>query len=421
MSEIIFIIVIMINSYLILAGILKRTYSQIIYWWMMGYFFTILIPITYQYYFKPLYFGISETTLLVSSLGLLSILVSYYIHKNMFKYKKYNHIYCETTNIEGRQHIMFLYLMVILIMFYIMFKSPTKPLVMAIQNIDYRTLILARESNRISILPVPYVEFWIRQVLNPIFTAYFYLEFKKYRNFKDCCIFIFSFVLSFFFGSFNLVKSPSVVVVIVVFFSEILTSKDKKVIKKMIRLVILVITSYFIIMYLQESNRSIVTLLEGLLRRIILIPSAILNTYIQIYQDTKLLGRSINFLSLFYDKGIFHISNYIFRILDPNSISTGTAPSPFLGEMYANFGLVGSIVSSFLLGAFISFSEYLFNLLPKNNFNVALYSFLFYAFFETNRTNFTTVLMSYGVFVVLFLAILCNLKTVFSKNKKDIN
>jgi hypothetical protein len=84
------------------------------------------------------------------------------------------------------------------------------PLLQAIKGAEYSVLVMSREQNRTSSFPIPYFEFWVRQIFIPIIVAWYMIATRNKKNIFSYLKKMIVLLLAFFFGTLNLVKSPSV-------------------------------------------------------------------------------------------------------------------------------------------------------------------------------------------------------------------
>src|SRR5699024_4378745 len=99
------------------------------------------------------------------------------------------------------------------------------------------------------------------------------------------------------------------------------------------------------------------------------------------------------------------VANYINPELLSSDV-TGTAPTVFWGEMYANFGFLSIIISSVVVGVILYMFQYIVFKLPFNSITIGLNTWLILEFQKLALTGLSSFLININLFVVLVLAII---------------
>lgn len=388
---------------------------QPFFWWLVSYSILIVLPAFYQVVpSNALYEPFTVYDIILVLLPIPFTNISYWVMHQGLSIKRFRSfsVIEETALIRlVRRTIIVICGFVFL---YVVFFSSSLPLVQAIKGAQYSVLVMSREKNRTSIFPIPYFEFWVRQIFMPIIVAWYMLSTRNKKNIFSYFRKILVLMLALFFGALNLVKSPSVVIFIIWFFASNISKGEKINIKKIFFLLFIVMAIVLLILYLQVRDRNLIFTIQAIFKRILLTPSGLLAVYFHLFHDWKLGGISINFIASINKVATFPITNYVYRYLVPNGLPEGTAPAPFLGDMYANWGIIGIILSSMLLGTALAIGAWLFSNSKQSFFEISLYAGLFYAFFETNRTSLPSAFFSYGVIPIIGIILLIRLfKTIY--------
>ncbi len=256
-----------------------------------------------------------------------------------------------------------------------------------------------------------YMFFWLRSLFVPfgIIGSLFLTNYYKNKNYKY--LFILFLIFGLTVNTITIEKSP--VASIFLSIATLIFLKQVKIrLWLMSLLIIATLAGPVIITYLIFIDRSNLfnLIFWSYFNRIFIIPSEVLYYYFQYFPDTHdfLIGRSSQLFSWLYQNGTFPISNYIAQLWwnDPNT--SGSANAIFLGNFWADFGMVGTIISSFIFGIIIHIFEW--KLLKTSNYKknflyitttaVSLPVFTF-GFFSS---NFTILFFTKGlIFLVLFL------------------
>src|SRR5699024_2417582 len=91
-----------------------------------------------------------------------------------------------------------------------------------------------------------------------------------------------------------------------------------------------------------------------------------------------LLGKSFSptILAGLLDYNSFNIENYIYNIRNPDALErgiSGTNPTVFIGEVYANYGFIVMLISIIVVGFLIGWFERALESLNYTYLNVAFY------------------------------------------------
>jgi|GEM_PF-4764375 len=307
----------------------------------------------------------------------------------------------------GIKYIKAITVLSVIISLFIMINSGSKPLLYALKNMgDFSGLVLSREDARGSVIKIPYIEFWLRQIIFPIIIVYYFAIFDRKMNFKNFAMFFLFLFYGSIYGFFNLVKSPFVVIMLsIIIYKHLTIKKIKTMIKPIISFVLVILSVMIMFLRLFSPGRSISNIIGALWNRVFYEPAFLTNNYIEIFSNNKLNGQSMPLLYLFSGENRFNLANYVFNVNYPNALfNTGTAPASFVGEGFANFGFGIIVFYSIVLSFLLSITFKVFSERNKTPLMVSLYAVIHYSFYELIRTSFFTVLTSYGVLLILLIA-----------------
>ena len=99
----------------------------------------------------------------------------------------------------------------------------------------------------------------------------------------------------------------------------------------------------------------------------------------------------------------FDAPNYVFRYMFPLGLETGNANAAFIGDLNANFGVIGVIVGGVFGGFLMQVVQIFLLRRQKTILNLAIYTFLIYAFAFLVQTSLPVTLLSNGVILALLL------------------
>jgi len=104
----------------------------------------------------------------------------------------------------------------------------------------------------------------------------------------------------------------------------------------------------------------------------------------------------------------FYIENYVYKYRYPTGVASGHSNAAFQSNLHADFGVVGVLLGGFLVGILMQGIQIYILRREKTVLNIALYSFMVYAFWVLNMGSVTSVLFVNGVIPVLLLVLLFN-------------
>jgi len=228
--------------------------------------------------------------------------------------------------------------------------------------------------------------------------------------------FMFSLLFAFglFYCSATLVRSPAVVLFIVIFFFYYLFQGGRIPLSRIFLIPILAFVVPILVLFLHDPLRSWESIFIGIVQRVFYAPAKLNFQYLELFPQKidflygKGIGKVSQVLSLFdpsYE--YFPVSQEVYRRLFPNSPYRGSAPAPFVGMAYANWGWIGPPLYGLGIGFLLQSLQIWLIRQRKNLFLLAAHAVLFYSFFEINRTDFFATLLSYGGLIMpLFLILL---------------
>lgn len=221
---------------------------------------------------------------------------------------------------------------------------------------------------------------------------------------------IFLFCFGLFFCSATLTRSPSVVIFIVIFLFYYLLRHGKIPVFIIFMTIVLSLSIPTVVLFLHNPARSWESIWKGIGERVFCVPAKLNLEYIEIFPEEIefLYGRGIGKLSSFFglfdpNYEYFPVSREVYKRIFPTSPYQGSAPAPFIGMAYANWGAFGPPLYALLIGFVLQTLQIWLVRQRKNSFTLATQATLFYSFFEINRTDFFVTLLSYGGLVLPML------------------
>ncbi len=163
------------------------------------------------------------------------------------------------------------------------------------------------------------------------------------------------------------------------------------------------ILSLMYIFIMGLTNRPFITLLEGISSRLFLGQTAPLYYYFSLFPDSHefLYGATLPNPGGIFQFEHFPITKWIFvNGLNRNWEIVGTAPSAFIGEMYANFGFTIMVLSILVLSLILQYIQIKFISRPRTLLLTAFYA---YFVFLSGQFAMTGMFIVAHLYLILFL------------------
>ena len=263
---------------------------------------------------------------------------------------------------------------------------------------------------------------YIRNILGlglaPVLAYIAYVYYRLYQNRRFLITFLVLFFNAVLILVYDLSKAPLIEFIIGFVFIEVLV-KGKINSKKIVHYGLLIIFM-ILFMYNYVMGAPISALLNyntGPIGRLILTQIAPLYYHFYLFPNHNdfLLGRSFPqlILSIFGEEHI-RSSRVVMEYVNPKGVASGTAGvanTLFIGEAYANFGLIGLILSPFIIGFIIQLSYILLLKMPKNPIWVGVFGLMSYSWPVTG--GFVDFLYNPGLMIIILVLISIILGGVF--------
>ena len=287
------------------------------------------------------------------------------------------------------------------------------PLFELIQNPgDYARLALLREQalKTLGLSSIEkYLFIWTRSLFLPFGIVGSLFLADNFNKRKYWILFWSFFLIGVFINSITLEKSPiaTIFFIIVIYFY---IKKNNISINNFLFYIVIVMFIPFLISFFLHFGKSNVfeVVINSLLYRIFIIPSEVLYQYFNIFPDLHdfLDGRSSQLFSWLHQDGTFPLSNYVAKIWWKDPFTSGSCNANYIGNFYADFGILGVFISTYIVGILTHLFYYklLFVVAYKKNFlyvssTAVVIPIFTFGFFSS---NFTTLFITRGL-VLLYL------------------
>lgn len=232
-----------------------------------------------------------------------------------------------------------------------------------------------------------------------IITGLFMLEFLETKNNTNLFKFLLFLFISVFVSISNFEKAKIIYLFIYLFFVRALYFKIKlnKNIKmrKIFYLVIITLT-LLIIMYINFMGVSdVISAVNSIFSRTFESSIKPLSYYFKVFPKDKsfLLGNSFStlFIDRMLNRKIFQIEEFIMQgYIAPQNVKrgiVGTAPTFFVGEVYANFGYIGVVLSIIIFSFYVVIWEKFLSRQTNNLLGIAFYVYIAIVFSNTSISS----------------------------------
>jgi oligosaccharide repeat unit polymerase len=161
----------------------------------------------------------------------------------------------------------------------------------------------------------------------------------------------------------------------------------------------------FVTIWTRETDLPLFEALKLVGIRLFYLPTYVAYVYFEVVPKEVhfLHGATIEKLAMLLGMQSFDMSKYVISTIYPGAPESAGAGGAFFADFYANFGLPGVLVGGVLLGVILQGIQIAILRRQKTVVSVAVYSFMFYAFWMTTSRALSTVLLSTGTVFVLFL------------------
>ena len=270
-----------------------------------------------------------------------------------------------------------------------------------------------------------YVKNIIMLIITPILSYIAYIYMRTTKEKKWIILFAISFILNIFIKTYDFSKSPLIYYICYFFIIEVMlgkTFKLKKVIPFIIVAITLVVIFYTVIM---GYDGKLISLSNGPLSRVFISQAGALFLHFDAFPDRidYLNGHSFPpFTKIFFGEGEYDVRSgrEVMELYNPTAVENGTAgvlSTVFLGEAYANFGLIGVIVAPIIVGIIFSAILCIYLKSKKTPLNIILYLECFIIFTTVLQGGF--VEFFYNIQFIVTLIVIFGFKILSCDNIKE--
>jgi oligosaccharide repeat unit polymerase len=261
--------------------------------------------------------------------------------------------------------------------------------------------------------PIFYIYLFLRTLVFPflIMVSLGYLLIS--RDGRWLCLFLVTSVTGILYAASSIARAPVAAIVLrVAFFLYVF--KQGRLGKKTIAVLLACMLMFPFVVTKMAYGGGGVNLLEALKKvavRLTYTPAADLYDYFEIFpaHHDYLYGQAfLKPVLVALGSDHFYIENYVYKYRYPTGVASGHSNAAFQSNLHADFGVVGVLLGGFLVGILMQGIQIYILRREKTVLNIALYSFMVYAFWVLNMGSVTSVLFVNGVIPVFLLVLLFN-------------
>lgn len=384
-----------------------------------GFFFwaylaIIFIPSFYIYFEHP---GPYRNTYLFAVASvLLTVPLGIIFAKRLFGFKKQEiaNFFVRPNTVDNNWVVyeiafyILLGLSIIIILLYV-YEVGIIPLFYMVKNPgEYVYSVELRElSGKLLETSFTYFYEWVKFPIFPFLVTLSLGVYLHTRMGKWLVLFLMTLILGIVYCALALVKSHVALMLLVLFIFYYISRSGKASLKGIV-LFLSAIFAFPLFVFFITTYGLGVNVFTILLYRIFYISPYVVYYYFEIfpYDVEYLFGRSIKNFAWVIGEEPFDTANYVFQHIFPAQIESGLANAAFIGNLNADFGLIGVLLGGVLAGFIMQWINISLIRMKKTVLSIALYSVLTVAFLNLCITALPVILVTHGVILILIIAIL---------------
>ncbi|WP_215037094.1 O-antigen polymerase [Bacillus sp. ISL-37] len=378
-----------------------------------------------------------QTTILklwsYSSLSLFLILIGFWYSKNVLKldiqsYPQFKEHNLQIKGLNSRSYVLAIFIFIISCFVFLLYltKIPKIPIIAMLTGANTMEVQLLRSLATNDFSGYLWYSLFFNQIM--VFISFIFfanLLIKQTR--LSILIFAFTFLITSFALIVPTHKAPIILYLLGLGIIYLLV-KGKKIKVGFIIKIGVISVPILILMYqyiMGMQGRPIIDVVQAILSRLFIGQISPAYFYLEIFPDIE----EFKFGSTFPNPGgIFPWENYRLTVEVANlwfpdraaSGVVGSAPTVFWGEMYVNFGFLGVIFSSIVVGIILSVSQHLINNLKVNSISISIYVMLIFEFIKLTQTGFSMLFFNFRLLVIILVGISLLLMNRTTKRGVDL-
>lgn len=310
-----------------------------------------------------------------------------------------------------RSNVVFLLVFCFAILLLYVRQVGTLPIMQAIAG-GFSTVEIAQareESLKLIAGRIRYVYSGVRDMVFPYTTILLLAFAMASRELWHRILFCLSFLGTAFFSVSTAAKSPIASVIMMLLVARLLLKGEKlSTVKGLFFLIAIVAAPLLIVAVIYGFAADFGRIVNAIAQRIFHVPCDVLFYYFAYFPEHEnfLLGRTMPVVNKFYDEGYFDITNTIYLFGNPHSlIQTGSANGAYVGFLWADFGWVGVIVGSVVLGMLLQGLQLMILRQPKSGPSIAIQALYVYNVVMLTSTSIFQTVLALDLTVLLLFTV----------------
>ena len=263
---------------------------------------------------------------------------------------------------------------------------------------------LREESLKLLDSPLRYAYSLLMSTLYPFLILFAFSRYLQTRQKSWGWLFAASLLSGGMFSAFTIAKSPVAALFLMVCACYYLYRGGKVGGKFILSFVVLFLAFPFFVIVREYGGGVDPVVAMG--HRIFYAPALGLYYYFEVFPDVVpyQYGGTIGKLAWILGRQPFQSENFVGLYASPHTGASVNANAAFLGNMNADFGMVGCLIGGLLVGIIMQAAQIYIVRHGKSAMSVAVYSFLLFHFALLNSSALPVVLLSHGAMLVFLVA-----------------
>lgn len=290
---------------------------------------------------------------------------------------------------------------------------------------NFASLALLREESFVGMNSKFVYAYWVlREALYPFLIAVAFGKYISTRRTQWLLFFVGALLMGLSYASVSIARGPvATIFMVVVGIWYLMRSTEIRIRDIAIAAASLLSFPIFVTIWTRETDLPLFEAFKLIGIRLFYLPAYVAYVYFEVVPKEVhfLHGATIEKLAPLLGMQAFNMSRYAILTIYPDSPESAGAGGAFFADFYANFGLPGVLIGGVFLGVILQGIQVAILRREKTVVSLAVFAFMFYAFWMTTSRALPTVLLSTGtVFVLLFWWFLGRSRETLTVNHKSV-
>ena len=361
-----------------------------------------------------------DYTFILSSLSIIILIFSYAFTLVISRTKKLSSNYKLEINYLKSNQLIIIFIVLLTSIYFLFFYInliPSLGIINLLFGDSAQELGLVR-SNATNALDHAWRYQFFPGKMIPFLSYCLIIQNSKEKNYVIKFLMITSVLLSIFYCIMNLMKGPLLFYLWSIFFLNNLLN-NKKFNFRTIILFSLIALTFMISLVWAITQSTFDSILEGVLNRIFSGSLAAGYFHVEIFPKIHdyLYGFTVPNPSNIFPFEVFELTKYVSSYISGVSSNgvVGSTPGPFWAELYANFGTLGVVLGSSLIGIIFGLFHIFFKNLKPNIYYIALFVFIAFEFREISTSGFFAFLFPLQIILIIVFSYFLRFRIITKK------